>query len=68
MLGFELIIGIKRRYSLLGVSEWRVIPEVSQTVYSLRLLIWGPSEAKPSQSVNWRRRLVRSASRRPPLC
>ena len=26
------------------------------------------SQAKPSQSVNWGRRLARSASRRPPVC
>jgi hypothetical protein len=27
-----------------------------------------PSQAKPSQIVNWGRRLARSASRRPPVC
>ena len=27
-----------------------------------------PSQAKPRQSVNWGRRLARSASRRPPVC
>jgi len=36
-----LIFGVKGRYSLLGVSERRVFLEVSQTVYSLRLMIWG---------------------------
>jgi len=28
----------------------------------------GPSQAKPSQSVNWGRRLALLASRRPPVC
>jgi len=34
--------------------------------YSFRLMIW--CQAKPSQNVNWGRKLARSASRRPLVC
>ena len=41
--------------------------EVCQGDYSFRMTPV-PSQAKPSQSSHWRRRLARSASRRPPFC
>jgi len=39
-LGDVLIFRRQATYPLLGVSERRVFLEVSQTVYSLRLMIW----------------------------
>jgi hypothetical protein len=35
LLGVVLIFSVNRRYSLLGVLEWRVFLEVSQTVTPL---------------------------------
>ena len=45
-------------------STQHVQPPISS--YSQSLVATEPSQAKPSQSSNWRRRLARSASMRPP--
>jgi len=53
---------------LLFIFQWHSVIRYIRLCLGIMFNLLKTSQAKPSQSVNWGRRLARSASRRPPVC